>query len=82
MFTLRKITQSGIEMNFDLGNAYTLVVKERSPKDFDKEMKDHPFYNEIYAFIIYKDEILPLYKNQKNYIVSENGTTYSNLTYK
>ena len=27
-----------------------------------------------------KDEILPLYKTQKNYIVSENGTTYSNLT--
>lgn len=45
-------------------------------------MKNHPFYNEICAFIIYKDEILPLYKTQKNYIVSENGTTYSNLTYK
>ena len=82
MFTLRKITQSGIEMNFDLGNAYTLVVKERSLEDFNKEMKDHPFYNDIYAFIIYKDDVLPLYKNQKNYIVSESGKTYDNLTYK
>jgi hypothetical protein len=45
-------------------------------------MKDHPFYDKAYAFIYWKDEILPLYKTQYNYIVSENGTTYSNLTYK
>lgn len=57
MFTLRKITKTGVEMNFDLGNHY----KERSPEE---------------------GEILYLYKDHKNYIVSENGTTYSNLTYK
>ena len=82
MFTLRKITQSGVEMNFDLGDTYILITKERSPEDFEQKMKDHPFYGDIYAFISYKDKVLPLYKNQKNYIVSENGTTYSNLTYK
>lgn len=82
MFTLRKITNDGLEMNFSLGDSYTLVIKERSPKEFEDKMKDHPFYDKTYAFIYWKDEILPLYKNQKNYIVSENGTTYSNLTYK
>ena len=82
MFALRKISSNGGEINFDLGDYYSLITKERSPEEFEDKMKDHPFYNEIYAFIIYKDEMLPLYKNQKNYIVSENGTTYSNLTYK
>lgn len=82
MFTLRKITNDGLEMNFSLGDSYTLVTKERSPKEFEDKMKDHPFYDKAYALIYCKDEILPLYKTQKNYIVSENGTTYSNLTYK
>ncbi len=82
MFALRKITNDGLEMNFSLGDSYTLVIKDRSPKEFEDKMKDHPFYDKAYAFIYCKDEILPLYKTQKNYIVSENGTTYSNLTYK
>lgn len=83
MFILRKITKTGVEMNFDLGNHYTLITKERSPEEFEKGVKDHPFYDDIYAFVGWKEEeILPLYKNQKNYIVFENGTTYSNLTYK
>lgn len=70
-------------MNFDLGNHYTLITKERSPEEFEKGVKDYPFYDDIYAFISWKEgEILYLYKDQKNYIVSENGTTYSNLTYK
>lgn len=82
MFALRKISSEGIELNFDLGDQYSLVTKERSPEKFEEAIKDHPFIGDIYAFITWKDEILPLYKNQKNYIVSENGTTYSNLTYK
>lgn len=82
MFALRKITSDGLEMNFNLGDSYTLVTKDRSQKEFEDKMKDRPFYDKTYAFIYWKDDILPLYKNQYNYIVSENGTTYSNLTYK
>jgi hypothetical protein len=83
MFTLRKITKTGVEMNFDLGNHYTLITKERSPEEFEEGVKNYPFYDDTYAFISGKDgEILYLYKDHKNYIVSENGTTYSNLTYK
>lgn len=82
MFTLRKITQTGVEMNFNLGDSYTLVTKENSPEEFEKGLKEHPFYEDIYAFVSWNNEILPLYKNQKNYIVSESGKTYDNLTYK
>lgn len=82
MFALRKITNDGLEMNFSLGDSYTLVTKDRSPKEFEDKMKDHPNYDEAYAFIYWKDGVLPLYRGQQNYIVSENGATYSNLTYK
>ena len=82
MFALRKISSNGGEINFDLGDYYVLITKERSPEEFEDKMKDHPSYDKTYAYNYCKDEILPLYKTQKNYIVSENGTTYSNLTYK
>ena len=61
MFTLRKITNDGLEMNFSLGDSYTLVTKDRSPKEFEDKMKDHPSYDEAYAFICWKDGVLPLY---------------------
>lgn len=51
MFTLRKITQTGVEMNFNLGDSYTLVTKENSPEEFEKVLKEHPFYGDIYAFV-------------------------------
>ena len=55
---------------------------EKIAKEFEDKMKDHPNYDEAYAFIYWKDGVLPLYRGQQNYIVSENGATYSNLTYK
>ena len=33
MFTLRKITQTGVEMNFNLGDSYTLVTKYYKEND-------------------------------------------------
>jgi hypothetical protein len=51
MFALRKITKDGLEMNFSLGDYYSLITKERSPEEFEDKMKDHPNYDEAYAFI-------------------------------
>lgn len=51
MFALRKITSDGLEMNFDLGDCYHLITKERSPEEFEDKMKEHPFYDKTYAFI-------------------------------
>lgn len=45
MFTLRKITKTGVEMNFDLGNHYTLITKERSPEE---GVKNYPFYDKYF----------------------------------
>ena len=51
MFALRKISSNGGEINFDLGDYYSLITKERSPEEFEDKMKDHPFYDKTYAFI-------------------------------
>lgn len=49
MFALRKISSNGGEINFDLGDYYSLITKERSPEEFEDKMKDHPNYDEAYT---------------------------------
>lgn len=86
MFYLRKITGSKVEMNFCLGESYTLVLKANSPEEFEKAMADHPQYEEAYGYVTWRTEgrieLLPLFQKQQNYIVSENGVTYDNVTLK
>ena len=38
MFALRKISSNGGEINFDLGDNYSLITKERSPEEFEDKM--------------------------------------------
>lgn len=64
MFALRKISSNGGEINFDLGDYYSLITKERSPEEFEDKMKDHPNYDEAYAFIYWKDGVLPFITGQ------------------
>lgn len=54
MFALRKITKDGLEMNFSLGDYYSLITKERSPEEFEDKMKDHPNYDEAYVLFTEK----------------------------
>lgn len=69
-------------IKFRLRRLLCFNYKRTFSEEFEDKMKDHPSYDEAYAFICWKDGVLPLYKEQQNYIVSGNGTTYSNLTYK
>lgn len=98
MYTLRRISGEGAQMNQFLGNSYTLVSKELSPVGFDNSLKNHfstfcaikdaihmqQEIEKIYAFVGGEGGkvIQPLYKNQKNYIVSADGSTFANLTLK
>lgn len=36
---IKKNYKTGVEMNFDLGNHYTLITKERSPEEFEEGVK-------------------------------------------
>lgn len=65
MFALRKITGNGSELNFDLGDYYVLITKERSPEEFEDKMKDHPSYDmEYYHYIKNNKTILFLEMEQ------------------
>lgn len=82
MFALRKITNDGVEINFVLGKSYTLVMAETAPKEFARiKDKEKIFPEEVYGIVSGNNgECIPLYKDQLNFIVSENGITYENLT--
>lgn len=86
MFILRKITgRDGIEINFSLGESYTLVTKGMNKPEFDKVFEVHfkgvYEYEDVYGFITSEGgkEIHPLFGTQKTYIMTESGQTFSRL---
>lgn len=62
MFALRKITGNGSELNFDLGDYYVLITKERSPEEFEDKLMAISFIGGVatgwYAKFI-KDKYFP-----------------------
>lgn len=95
MLVLRRISGDGVEMNHVVGDSYTYIHREINPKQFRETFKvvfdkDHVADNDesadkntkdCYAFVCC-GYIQPLYKNQKNFMMTENGNTFANLTYK
>lgn len=97
MYTLRKVIDN-IQSNKELGDEYQVVDRETNYIEFCKAFKvifgiDHVSdldttsnnYSETcHSIILFGggNRIEPLYKNQFNYIMSDNGKTFSNLTYK
>jgi hypothetical protein len=96
MYTLRRISTEGVEMNFNLGNQYTLFTKEKSLESFNKcvgEIFTESAHQdslkqaedlEIYAFIAAENgaENYPLYANQRSYIMTAQGQTFDNISFK
>lgn len=96
MFTLRRYSGSGVQMNQMIGDGYTLIDRESNYDDFcktfeaifqrkhvadldetsDKDTKD------CYAFVCNGSFVQPLYKNQKNFIMTSGGKTFDNVSYK
>ena len=97
-FYLRTITIDGNQTNRGLGNDYSYVEKETNYDEFckaykvnfgvehvaDLDEKSDWFSKNCYGIIIYNggNELIALYKDRCNYIMTENGKTFSNLTYK
>lgn len=98
MYTLRRISGQGVEMNFALGNSYTVVNRFLSYESFAEDFKE--FYGKphvadldpladddtkgVYAFVGSENgiNVYPLYTGQQAYIMTESGATFSNLTMK
>jgi hypothetical protein len=97
MYTLRKVIDN-IQSNQALGNEYHFIDRESNYDEFSRTYLIHydkghvadldktadNFSTNCYAFIVNNgfSNIIPLYKEQQNYIMTENGKTFSNLTYK
>lgn len=98
MYTLRRISSGGAEMNQFLGDSYTLVSQKDCPDGFKNSLENHfrdyravedaehiqEELEKIYAFVGGEGGkvIQPLYKNQKNCIMSSDGSTFANLSLK
>lgn len=96
MFTLRRISGEGIEMNQIIGDNYTYIDREINYDEFCKNFQYTFGRNHVadldetsdddtkkcYAFVCTSNLIQPLYKNQSNYIMTENGKTFANVSYR
>lgn len=88
MFVLRKITEEGKEMVFNLGDDYTLLTEEETPEIVQallEEMKKETSHtDDVYGFIKIGDsgKKLPLWSRHQNYIMTESGQTFANISQK
>jgi hypothetical protein len=85
MFILRKITGNGGELNFALGDSYSLTLKDANPKEFKEILSvggHDAFEDDLYGFITYGDrKHQMLFKKQFNYIMTDTGKTFTNVTH-
>jgi hypothetical protein len=96
MFTLRRISEEGVQMNRIIGDSYTYIDREINPEEFNESFKNYFERNHVadldetsdndtkrvYAFVCNSSYVQPLYKNQTNYIMTENGKTFANVSYR
>lgn len=83
MFILRKITSEGVRLNFYLGFSCTIVTELESPDQFKKSISHiESLDKDIYGIVGYENgQILMLYKNQDNRIMTSDGKEYLNISY-
>lgn len=81
MYTLRRISGDGTQMNRVIGDGYTLV-EQSNEAEFKRTMESLNISDEdVYAFVTTGTMCQPLYKKQQAFIMTENGKTFSNLTH-
>lgn len=87
MFILRQKTfypETPFERNMVLGNSYNIVWREGGGDEFDYLIKDSINPENIYGFILYNEgaDCWPLYLKFAYYIMTADGRTFSNISYK
>lgn len=84
MFVLRKYTEKdGIEMNFWLGDTYSVIYKAINPVEFQRLEDDGQTVDKEKCYGVIScnqgKTFLPLFSNQRNYIETSDGTRYDCL---
>lgn len=88
MFILRKLVprlgtkNDYSQSNTIIGESYQLA----SPNEIEEIIQSDDYYksvaDKIYGFVTYENgsKILPLYRKQKNYMMTDTGNTFANLS--
>ena len=72
----------------EIGKEFSIVEKECAPDEFEELYKKEmgslgdKYAEDTYAFIIYPGNVRPLYKGQFNYLVSNDGQVFKDLTHR
>lgn len=81
--------QTGVQTNVALGNSYTLVNSEWAVEEFKRtndSWKAAELHEpgELYAYILTEDgsDVVPLFKRCFNYVMTGDGKTFANVTFK
>jgi hypothetical protein len=97
-FILRKVFKDHTQSNIVLGDSYLFIDREMNYEEFSKAFEvdfgkfhvgdldptSDSFTKNCYAFLIINDgaKYIPLYKNQYNFIMTDSGKTFANITFK
>lgn len=97
-FILRKVLNDSTTTNIILGEQYQVIDREKNYEEFQKVFEKNfnqfhvsdldstsdSFSKNCYSILIVNEgsKLIPLYKKQWNYIMTETGKTFENLTYK
>lgn len=96
MFTLRRYSKFGVQMNQEIGDNYSFIERECNYNEFcinferffkkghvaDLDPTADQDTKDVYAFIGNGSVLHPLYKNEHNYIMSSSGKTFDNVSFK
>jgi hypothetical protein len=98
MYTLTEITveKENVTTHQELGRRFSVVERETSKNEFEKAynamyqtvgekiIEEKDINPDIYCLVVTEEgrSIIPLLKKNFYYIVTENGNTFKNLTFK
>ncbi len=95
MYTLRIVSDNGVQTNQALGQHYTLVHRFASSESFRGTFKDvfgmlhsadSTDQDSINCYAFLRSEggaiTIPLYMDERYYIMTESGKTFANLSYR
>lgn len=84
MFILRRILKDNTEVNTNLGEYYTLQLKERSLDQFNDLVSKWSIEDlkGVYGVIVFNDgsDIMPLYEESRYYVMTSDGRTFDNVS--
>ena len=87
MYTLRRVSPDYGQINTNIGDWYSLVLREKNEAQFNESTKN--FLEDsrklMYGIVLFDDDdqtIMPLYKDSEYYIMTSDGRTFDNISQK